>query len=80
MIAVATTTNSLLKVVYSSLLASIGVAVVFSLVIYGAIRSSEMRRANRGTAAAAFAALATCGFLAFAGLVVYGVILVGHKG
>jgi hypothetical protein len=79
-IAFATTTGSLLKVVYSSLLASIGVAVVFSLVIYGAIRSSEMRRANRASVAAGFAVLAVGGFLAFAAIVVYGLILVGHKG
>jgi hypothetical protein len=39
-----------------------------------------MRRAGRATAAAAYAALATVGLLVAVGVVVYGLILVAHKG
>lgn len=77
MIAIAS--SALLKMTYSSLLAGVGVTVVFSIAILGTIRSSEMRRANRGRAATAYATLAACGLLISAAAVVYGLILVGHK-
>src|SRR5205807_7965262 len=48
-------TTALLKMVYSSLLASVVVAVVFSTALLGAIRASDMRRAGRGITATAYA-------------------------
>jgi Na+/H+-dicarboxylate symporter len=71
--------TALVKMLYSSLIAGIGVALVFSIVILGAIRSSDMRRSGRGSAAAAYAALASVGFLLVIGMVVYGLLLVAHK-
>ena len=53
MIAGAINTHALLKMAYSSLLAGVGVTVVFSIAILGATRSSEMRRAHRAGAATA---------------------------
>jgi asparagine N-glycosylation enzyme membrane subunit Stt3 len=80
MIALASNTSALLRMVYSSLLASIAVAVVFSLVIYGAIRSSELRRVHRGSRGAALAAVSVAGFVAFMAIIGYGLYLVAHKG
>jgi len=72
--------SALFRVFYASLLAGVGVAVVFSLAVYGAVRSSEMRRAGRGGAATAYAALAAGGLILSAAAVVFGLILVAHKG
>jgi hypothetical protein len=71
--------SPLFKVFYSSLAAGVGVSVVFSVAIFGAVRSSDMRRSGRTTAATAYAALAACGLVISAAIVVYGLILVGHK-
>ncbi len=72
--------GALFKMLYSALAAGISVALIFSIVILGSVRSIDMRRAGRGSAAAAYAALATVGVLLVAGVVVYGLILVAHKG
>jgi hypothetical protein len=72
-------THALLKLAYSSLAAGIAVAVIFSVAILGATRSSDMRRANRDGAAAAYAALAVVGVLGAIAIVVLGLILVAQK-
>jgi hypothetical protein len=72
-------TDALLKMIYASLAAGVGVAVVFSLALLGAIRSSDMRRARRAGSAAAYAALAAVGVLVCCAVVVYGLLLVAHK-
>lgn len=79
MITGAINTHALLKMAYSSLLAGVGVTVVFSIAILGATRSSEMRRAHRAGAATAYAALAAAGLLLATATVIYGLILVAHK-
>jgi hypothetical protein len=78
-IAAAINTHALVKMFYSSLIAGIGVAVVFSLAIVGAARSGEMRREHRTGAAVAYTALAAVGLLLAAGMVIYGLILLTHK-
>jgi hypothetical protein len=72
-------TGALLKMAYSSLLAGVSTAIVFSLGVYGVIRSSDMRREHRGAPAAAYATLAAVGLVLSAAIVVYGVYLVAHK-
>ena len=79
MIAAAINTHALIKMAYSSVLAGVGVAVVFSVAILGAARSSEMRREHRTVATVAYTALAAVGLLLAAGMVIYGLILVTHK-
>lgn len=79
MIRAAIDTTALLKMLYSSLLASISVAVVFSTAILGAIRASDMRRENRSAAAIAYAALATVGVLLASGVIVYGLVVIARK-
>jgi hypothetical protein len=78
-IAAAINTHALVKMLYSSAAAGVGVAVVFSLAILGATRSSELRRAHRTGATAAYTALAAAGLLLSAGIVIYGLVLVAHK-
>jgi Na+/H+-dicarboxylate symporter len=79
MIRAAIDTTALLKMLYSSLLASLVVAVVFSTALLGAIRASDMRRAGRGGAATAYAVLAAVGVLIAGGVIVYGLVLIAHK-
>lgn len=79
MIAAAINTHALIKMAYTSALAGVGVAVVFSIAILGATRSSDMRRENRAAAAAAYTALAAAGLLIAGAVVIYGLILVAHK-
>jgi Na+/H+-dicarboxylate symporter len=79
MIRAAIDTTALLKMIYSSLLASVVVAVVFSTALLGAIRASDMRRAGRGVAATAYAVLAAAGLLVASGVIVYGLVLIARK-
>jgi hypothetical protein len=79
MIRAAIDTTALLKMVYSSLLASVFIAVVFSTALLGAIRASDSRRAGRGVAATAYAALAVVGVLLASGVIVYGLVLIARK-
>jgi hypothetical protein len=73
-------TAPLLKMVYSSLIAGISVAVVFSLAVFGVIRSSDERRANRAGASARYATLGLLALLATAAIAIIGLIVVIHKG
>jgi hypothetical protein len=71
--------SPLLKLIYSSLLAGIGVTVVFSTAILGFTRANEMRRENRSAAATLYGVMAAVGLLLSLGVVVYGLYLVAHK-
>jgi hypothetical protein len=73
-------TTALLKMLYSSVLAGVGVTVVFSVTVLGAIRASDMRRARRAGAAVAYGALAAIGLLVSTGIVAFGLILLTRKG
>ena len=79
MIRAAIDTTALLKMLYSSLAASIVVAVVFSTALLGAIRASDMRRHGRGAAATAYAVVAVVGVLLASGVIVYGLVLITRK-
>jgi hypothetical protein len=79
MIPAAIDTAALLKMLYSSLIAGVSLAIIFSLAILGTTRSTEKRRAGHTGAAIAYAALGGIGLILAAAIVVYGVILVAHK-
>jgi hypothetical protein len=66
-------THLLWQVVWVSLLAGVGISALFSFVILGAARAGEARRAGRGGAAFAYAALGLTAFALFAVGVVFGV-------
>ncbi len=72
-------TSALLKMAYTSALAGVSVAVVFSLAILGATRRAEMRRAGRSSAALAYGALAVTALVVAGAIVVFGLALVGRK-
>ncbi len=69
----------LLKMIYSSLIAGVSVALVFAIAVFGVIRSSDMRRANRAGASARYAALGVLALLASAAIAIIGLIIVVHK-
>ncbi len=55
----------LVQVIWVSLLAGVGISTLFSLVILGAARAGDARRAGRGGAAALYVGLAVVAFLLF---------------
>ena len=63
----------LLEVVWVSLLAGIGVTLMFSLVVLGSGRSERSRRSGHGSAATVYGALAVLAFAVFLAGVVFGV-------
>lgn len=69
----------LLRTVYLSVAASVLVATVFALAIYGYARAADMRRAGRGGAELAYGGLALLATLICVAAAVYAVFLVGHK-
>lgn len=76
---VASTLSSIVRVVWSSVLASVVVACVFSFAVVAIIRGAELRRVGRGSLATAYTAAAIAALGVCLGAVVYGVILVGQK-
>jgi hypothetical protein len=80
MIHAAIDASRLLKMSYTSLLACVTVAVIFSAAVLGVIRAAELRRAHRNTAAALYGTLASVGVIALAAIIVYGLTLVADKG
>jgi hypothetical protein len=71
--------SALIKMLYSSLAAGVGVAVVFSIAVYGAVRSSDMRREHKARSATAYSLLTAAGLVASAAIVAYGLYLLAHK-
>jgi hypothetical protein len=61
------------QVVWVSLLAGVGISVLFSFVILGTVRAGDARRAGRGGAAVAYVVLGVAAFALFAAGVVLGV-------
>jgi hypothetical protein len=66
------------EVIGVSLVAGIGVTILFSLVVYGSSRATEARR--EGANPAAFGALALVGLLGVTAVVVFAITVILHKG
>jgi hypothetical protein len=77
--AVIVETKELIETVIASLLAGVGITVVFSVGIWGAARFADLSRGERPLAAAAAAALATLAGLTTAAAVVFGVVVMSSK-
>ena len=73
------TFSEIVRVVWSSILASVLVACAFAGGIVGLMRAAELRRADRGAAAAVYTIAALVALAVCMAAVVYGVILVGQK-
>jgi Na+/H+-dicarboxylate symporter len=71
--------GQILELVWASALAGIAVAIVFATLILGVTRASDLRRAGRDGAAAAYVGLAVVAALAFAGGVVFGISVIVSK-
>jgi hypothetical protein len=71
--------QALLETVLASLVAGVGVAIVFSIAIYGSARFGEMGREGRTASALAFGLVAALGTLAFAALIVVGIFEMTQK-
>lgn len=69
----------LLRVFYTAFAAGVGASLVFSLVVYGVVRSTEMRREQRTAAAVSYGFLAAIALAVTAALIVYGLILLARK-
>ena len=71
--------DALLKVLWTSLLAGIGVTTVFAVAILGGTRAADASRGGRPVVAAAFGALAFVALTGVAAAVVFGIVVMTQK-
>jgi hypothetical protein len=71
--------STLARVIEGSLIAGIGITIVFSLVIWGATRASDYARNDQRGLAVVHGAIATVALAAVAGSVVYGFTILATK-
>jgi hypothetical protein len=71
--------GQLFELVWAAALAGVAVAVSFSLVILGATRAADHRRADRPRAASAYFVLGALAAFVFAGGVVFGIAVIVSK-
>ncbi len=72
-------TKELIETVIASVVAGVGITVVFSVGIWGAARFADLSRAERPLAAAAAATTAVLAGLLTAAAVVFGVVIMSSK-
>jgi hypothetical protein len=72
-------TKALLETVVYSLVAGVGVTLIFSIAIFGSARFAEMGREGRTGSALAFGALALLAIAAFAGAITVAIIVMTSK-
>jgi hypothetical protein len=79
MTAVIVETKELLQTILASLIAGVGITVIFSFAIWGAARFVDMSRSERPLAAGGAAALTILALAATAAAVVLGIIVMTSK-
>jgi hypothetical protein len=72
-------TDALLELMWAAPLAVLTVTVAYGLVINGATRAADARRAGRGGLAGAYAAVAIAGAALFLAAVVFGLVIMVSK-
>lgn len=77
--AVIVETQDLLKTIAASLIAGVGVTVVFSVAIWGAGRFADLNRDERPIAAGAAAALAALALVVTFAVVAIGIVAMAQK-
>ncbi len=77
--AVVVETKELLETVVASLVAGVGITVVFSVAIWGVARFADLSRNERPLAAGAAAALAGLAVLVTLAAVVFGIVVMSSK-
>ena len=68
------------QVIWTSLLAGVGVTFAFSLALVGATRAIDLRRDGHTGVASLYAVVMVVGLLATAGAVVFGIVVMTSKG
>jgi hypothetical protein len=71
--------STLGRVIASTLVVGIGVTIVFSLVVWGAVRASDDARAARSARAAVHGVVATVGLVVIVAVVAYGLHILAKK-
>jgi MFS family permease len=71
--------HALLELVYVSLIAGVGICVVYAIAVVGITRSHEHKRANQRGAATLYAAVATIAVGACVWAVVAGIMVMTQK-
>ena len=71
--------GQLFELVWAAGIAAMAVSVSFAMIIVGATRATDCRRANRSAAATAYLVLAIVAALVFAGGVVFGISVIVSK-
>jgi hypothetical protein len=79
MLATILETKALLETVAASVIAGVGVTIVFSIAVYGATRFADLSRDERPIAAAAAIATAAIAFAACVAVMVLGIIVMTSK-
>jgi len=79
MTAVVVETKELAQTIVASVVAGVGITVVFSIAIWGVARFADFSRADRPLAAGAAAALVGLALAATLGAVVFGVVVMTRK-
>jgi hypothetical protein len=71
--------NAAWQAVWTAAVAGVGVTVVFSLAVYGATRTADLRREDRPGQAAFYGAVALAAVAGTLGAVVYAITLITTK-
>ena len=72
-------TKELLETVAVSVIAGVGVTIVFSIAVYGATRFADLSRDQRPIAATAAVVAAVVAFAVCVAAVVFGIVVMTHK-
>ena len=72
-------THALLQLVYVSLIAGVGICLVYAVAVVGITRSQERRKADRRVAAALYGALAVIAVAACGWAIVTGIAIMATK-
>jgi hypothetical protein len=71
--------DALLELVWAAPVAVLAVSLSFSLCIHGVARANDSRRAGHAGAATAYGVLAAAAGIAFAAVVIFGVLIITSK-
>lgn len=77
--AVVVETKELIETVVASVIAGVGITVIFSVAIWGVARFADLSRDERPLAAGAAAALAGLALLVTLAAVVFGIVIMSSK-
>jgi hypothetical protein len=72
-------TEALAETVLAAVVAGVGVTMIFSVAILGMARFVDMNRSGRPVAAVAFGVVALVALVAFAAVIVFGIVVMASK-